>query len=368
VTRIPRRLDIALAIGVSVVSMQSAFDDGTLKRPAWAVIGLTLMTAIPLAFRRVRPVAVFAVTLAAAVGSVLVFDSFQVLGALIALYTVARYCDRTTSLGAVGAGVVSSVIPAVAQGSEDPLFAAVVGIGLVVVWTVGRRAGSREAELRAAHAAAAHAAELERARIARELHDVISHNVSVMVVQAAAGRDVFDSHPERAREALGAIEISGREALGELRRLLSVVREPDSEAPGELRAPQPGLERLTALADQVRGAGLDVRLDLDYRERSLPPGIDLSAFRVVQEALTNVLKHADASAAEVEIRQAGNRLEICVVDDGSGHARDGNGAAGSGLAGMRERVQLLGGRFTAGPHADGGFAIRASIPLDGGPR
>ena len=243
-TRTPRRLDLALAIGVSVVSMQSAFDGGALKSPAWAVIGLILLTALPLALRRVRPVAVFAVTLAAAVGSVLVFDSFQVLGALIALYTVARYCDRTTSLGAVGAGVVASVIPAVAKGSENPLFAAVVGVGFVVVWAVGRRAGSREAELRAAHAAVAHAAELERARIARELHDVISHNVSVMVVQAAAGRDVFDSHPERAREALGAIELAGREALGELRRLLSVVREPDGDVPGELRAPQPGLDRL----------------------------------------------------------------------------------------------------------------------------
>jgi signal transduction histidine kinase len=368
VTRTPRRLDLALAIGVGAVSMQSAFDDGTLKRPAWAVITLILLTALPLALRRVRPVAVFAVTLAAAVVSVLVFESFQVLGALIALYTVARYCDRTTSLGAVGAGVVASVIPAVANGSEDPLFAAVAGAGFVVVWAVGRRAGSREAELRAAHAAAAQAAELERARIARELHDVISHNVSVMVVQAAAGRDVFDSHPERAREALGAIELAGREALGELRRLLSVAREPDGDARDELRAPQPGLERLSALADQVRGAGIDVRFDLDLPERSLPPGIDLSAFRVVQEALTNVLKHADASAAEVEIRQAGGRLELRVVDDGSGRDRDGTGAAGSGLAGMRERVQLLGGRFTAGPRPEGGFAVRASIPLDGAPR
>ena len=357
-----------MAIGVAIVSMQSAFDDGALKRPAWAVIALILSTALPLTFRRVRPVAVFAVTLAAAVGSVLVFESFQILGALIALYTVARYCDRTTSLGAVGAGVVASVIPAVAKGSEDPLFAAVAGVGFVVVWAAGRRAGSREAELRAAHEAAAHAAELERARIARELHDVISHNVSVMVVQAAAGQDVFDSHPERAREALGAIELTGREALGELRRLLSVVREPDGDAGGDLRAPQPGLGRLPALADQVRSAGLDVRLDLDDPERSLPPGIDLSVFRVVQEALTNVLKHADASAAVVEIRQTGSRLELCVTDDGSGRARDGNGAAGRGVAGMRERVQLLGGRFTAGSRPEGGFAIRASIPLDGVPR
>jgi len=244
----------------------------------------------------------------------------------------------------------------------------VVGVGFVVVWAAGRRAGSREAELRAAHAAAAHAAELERARIARELHDVISHNVSVMVVQAAAGRDVFDSHPERAREALGAIELAGREALGELRRLLSVVREPDRDAGGELRAPQPGLDRLPALADQVRGAGLEVRLDVDYPEHSLPPGIELSAFRVVQEALTNVLKHADASAAEVEIRQAAGRLELCVVDDGSSRAHDGDSGAGRGVAGMRERVQVLGGRFSAGPRPEGGFAIRASIPLDGAPR
>jgi len=162
---------------------------------------------------------------------------------------------------------------------------------------------------------------------------------------------------------LGAIELAGREALGELRRLLNVVREPDGEGRGELRAPQPGLERLGALADQVRGAGIDVRLDVDYLQRSLPPGIDLSAFRVVQEALTNVMKHAHASAAEVQIRQAGSRLELSVIDDGNGG--EVNGAAGNGLAGMRERVQLLGGRFTAGPRPEGGFAIRASIPLDG---
>ena len=357
------RFDVALAVGVAIVSTQSAFDDGELKRPAWAVVALILLTALPLALRRVHPVTVFAVTLAAAVASVLVFESFQVLGALIALYTVARQCDRTASLGAVGAAVMASVIPAVAKGSENPLFASAVGVLFVVVWALGRRAGAREVELRAAHAAAAHAAERERARIARELHDVISHNVSVMVVQAAAGRDVFASHPERAREALGAIELAGREALGELRRLLSVVREPDGDGRGELRAPQPGLERLGALADQVRGAGIDVRLDVDYPERSLPPGIDLSAFRVVQEALTNVIKHAHASAAEVQIRQAGSRLELCVVDDGDG--REVDGAAGNGLAGMRERVLLLGGRFTAGPRPEGGFVIRASIPLDG---
>jgi signal transduction histidine kinase len=134
-----------------------------------------------------------------------------------------------------------------------------------------------------------------------------------------------------------------------------------------LRAGEEGGD-LRSLVRRLAGAGLPVELEVEGRARELPAEVQLCIHRVAQEALTNVLKHADASAAEVEIRQAGNRLEICVVDDGSGHARDGNGAAGSGLAGMRERVQLLGGRFTAGPRADGGFAIRASIPLDGGPR
>ena len=357
-----------MAIGVAVVSMQSAFDDGALKRPAWAVVSLILLTALPLAFRRVRPVAVFAVTLAAAVVSVLVFESFQVLGALIALYTVARYCDRTTSLGAVGAGVVASVIPAVAKGSEDPLFAAVAGVGFVVVWAAGRRSGSREAELRAAHEAAAHAAEMERARIARELHDVISHNVSVMVVQAAAGRDVFDSRPRARARGPGAIELPGREALGELRRLLSVVREPDGEARGELRAPQPGLGRLPALADQVRTAGLDVRLHLDYpaarcrrASTSRPPGgpggADQRAQarrRVRRRGRDPADRDAGSSSRDAMTAAAARRWQRRRGPRRGGHAR--------ARAAARRR------RSTAGPRPEGGFAIHASIPLDGAPR
>jgi signal transduction histidine kinase len=363
VIRIPPRSDLALAAAIGAVSMQSAFAGSELKSPAWAAILLTQLTALPVAFRRVRPVAAFAVALAAAVAGFLAFDGFLVLGPLVALYAVARHADRASSLGAAAAGVTASLLPAAATGQDNPLFATVATVSFGAVWALGRRAGAREAEVEAARASAARAAQEERARIARELHDVISHNVSVMVVQAAAGRDVFSASPERAREALGAIERAGREALGELRRLLSLVDPPDAEAAGAVPAPQPSLERLDALVDGMRAAGLDVRVDLDGELGVLPPGIDLSAYRIVQEALTNVLKHSSASATGVQLRRTGTHLELDIVDDGEGS--EAAVAGGRGLIGMRERVQLLGGELAVGPRPEGGFAVRASIPIGG---
>src|SRR5207302_7713212 len=211
----------------------------------------------------------------------------------------------------------------------------------------------REANIRRA------AAE-EQARISRELHDVIAHNVSVMTIQAAAARDVFETDPTRARAALASIESTGRAALTELRRLPSAVR--DGGQP-EL-APQPGLAGLEELVEQVRRAGLEVDLTVQSERPPLPAALDLSAYRIVQEALTNTLKHASARHAWVEVRFQDGRLDVVVRDDGVGAAP--NGDSGRGLVGMRERVHLLGGSLDAGPQPGGGYLVSAQLPVGAG--
>jgi signal transduction histidine kinase len=178
---------------------------------------------------------------------------------------------------------------------------------------------------------------------------------------------VFASHPERSREALGAIETAGREALTELRRLLSVVDAPGDEA-ADL-APTPGVSRLPELVERVRATGLDVSLTVTSDGRALPAGIDFSAYRIVQEALTNTLKHAHAATARVDLRIGEHGLDVVIVDDGTavGEA-NGRTGRGHGLIGMRERAAVFGGELEAGPHPQGGFVVRASIPLDGASR
>jgi signal transduction histidine kinase len=198
----------------------------------------------------------------------------------------------------------------------------------------------------------------ERRRIARELHDVVAHSVSVMTVQAGGVRRLLRADQEREREALLAVENTGREALTEMRRLLGMLR--DTEETPSL-APQPGVENIGALVDAVRDAGLSV----DYRVTGdpvpLPPGIDVSAYRIVQEALTNALKHAGPARAEVVVRYADDRLELEIVNDG---AAEPNGASsGHGLVGMEERVALYGGKLEAGPRREGGYAVRAELPV-----
>ena len=200
----------------------------------------------------------------------------------------------------------------------------------------------------------------EHARIARELHDVIAHSVSVMVVQAAAGSDVFDSRPERAREALGAIEATGRQALTELRHLLNA-----GPVEEEALAPQPGLARLDALAGHVRAAGVAVELRVEGEPFPLPSGADLSTYRIVQEALTNTHKHARATKASVLVHYGRGAVELEIRDDGRGPAASGHGG-GRGIIGMRERAALYGGDLRAGPEPGGGFAVRAHIPIGAG--
>lgn len=199
----------------------------------------------------------------------------------------------------------------------------------------------------------------ERTRLARELHDVIAHNVSVMVVQAGAAQEVLPRAPHDAGESLESIQRMGRETVTELRRLLGILRVGDAES---LTAPQPGLGELDALVQRVRSAGLPVELEIAGRPRALPVSIDLSAYRIVQEGLTNAMKHAAASAIHIKITYGERELTIEIVDDGRGSSRDE--PEGHGLIGMRERVAMFNGKLELGNRPEGGFRLRADIPLD----
>jgi len=198
----------------------------------------------------------------------------------------------------------------------------------------------------------------ERARIARELHDVVGHSVSVMTVQASAVRRLLRPEQEREREALLIVEQTGREALAEMRRMVGVLRRPE-EAPA--LAPQPSLEHVDKLVEQAREAGLPVELRIEGEPLSLPAGVDLTAYRLVQEGLTNALKHARAERAQVLLRYSAGDIEVTVSDDGRGAGSDDGG--GHGLVGMRERVAVYGGALEAGPQPEGGYRLRARLPV-----
>ena len=251
------------------------------------------------------------------------------------------------------------------QGGTGYLAGEILVFWLAGVFVRGRR---QAAALAARNAALTRQAEqavaAERARIARELHDIVAHHLSVVVLQAAGAR----ASGQASDRTLEKIEDSGRQALTEMRRLLGMLREPDEEP---ALTPQPGLGELPALAESVRAAGLPVRLVVDGDAAALPAAVDVSAYRIVQEALTNVLKHAGSARAEVSVGVVGDALMIEVTDDGPGPqtadpAQADPAPGGRGLTGLRERVALFGGELLAGPEPGGGFAVRARLPVGGG--
>ncbi len=364
-----------LVLALAVPSASGAFEgaEGGLREPAWLVIPLLALAVLPLAARRYRPVAVLAITLTAAVALDLVGDTFQMQGAVVALYTVAAHCDRTTAITAGIATAGAAAVTTVGAPVTDAVLGVVAMYAIfAAAWTLGDNMRTRRAYLRGVEERAdrlerervenvRRATAEEQARIARELHDVIAHSVSVMVVQAAAAGDVFDSNPARAREALTSIEATGRDALAELRRLLGQVRT-DGDVAEASFAPQPGLDALAGLADQVRRAGIDVDVNVEGVPVELPAGVDLAAYRVAQEAMTNTLKHASASNVAVTVRYRDEHVEVEVVDDGVGDTTDGDGL-GHGIIGMRERAALYGGELHAEPQSGGGFRVFVSLPL-----
>jgi signal transduction histidine kinase len=370
-------IDIAIAAalavtGIAEVWASSAFDDDPRALLTLAVLAM----ALPLAFRRRRPLPVLVLTLFWATVTSAAWDLFDDAAfgmgvLLVAAYTVAAY--RELREAAIG-GAILLAWGAAAMVWDDVPFGDYLFVAIILggVWAAGRTVRSRrqlavaladknvllehEQEARAKQAVAE-----ERTRIARELHDVVAHNVSVMVVQAGAERRSLGDDRPATREALEAIEQTGRQALTEMRRLLGMLRKDDDEL---ALAPQPSMKHLELLVSQVREAGMPVELEVEGEPEPLPAGVDLSAYRIVQEALTNALKHAGPARALVRVRYRSDELELEILDDGPGPAADAtNGAGGHGLVGMRERVSMFGGDLAAGERSGGGYSVHARLPL-----
>jgi len=340
-----------------------------------AGVVFSVLLPAPLALRRRAPVAVFALVMLACGAELLFLDEFIAANAaaLVALYTLVAYGPRRLAAIGFGVALAGSVPFAALFDNPSSGDAAVVWLILVVHLTLAAALGDRmharlseraglqqrtrtlaaERDQQAAIATAA-----ERARIARELHDVVAHSLSVVIAQADGGRYAAERDPSAATAALHTIAATAREAQAEMRRALGIL----SEGPGAPLEPQPGVDELGALVTRTREAGLAVELTVEGRPRPLAPGAGVTLYRVAQEALTNVLKHAGAgAAASVALRWEPERVTLVVRDDGSGSAAPGDGR-GRGLVGMRERVEPRGGSLTAGPHPDGGFEVRAELP------
>lgn len=367
-------LEVAGILG-RAVDESGEFSLSMLGDVAPATYLLLAASSIALLWRRSRPLIVLGATLTAS----LVWDVIRLadgpsLAIFISLYGVGRYVEEDrTSILAVASALIVVVADDLIEG--EPASSVGLSLGLVfLAWYVGRRIeGRREylalLEERAEYLERERAAEAQRAvaeertRIARELHDLVAHRVSMITVQAGAAQTVAASDPERALRAMRAVEEAGREALEELRQVLGVLRA-DGEHEGVV--PMHGLADIPDLVAEMRRAGMDVSLCNDGAPDHLPTRVDLASYRIVQEALTNVLKHAGPDPkAEVRLSGADQMLDIEVTDRGSGVAT--LPGSGQGLVGMRERAALLGGAFEAGPRPGGGFRIMARLPLERSP-
>jgi len=332
-------------------------------------VPLALLLPLTLLQRRQRPLAALALNMVAWVvidlNSPINEDPVTLAIVLaIAVYSVGAYTENRRVV--VGAAFVCSlsITGTIADANEGTLadflgnavfFFTIFG-GIWIAGRAIRRRRARERELIVERDEGARAAVAEeRTRIARELHDVVAHAISVIVLQARGARHAEGTERD---EALEAIEATGANALTEMRRLLHMLRADDESV---ALAPQPSLEHLELLVSQVRDAGMPVELRIDGARRALPPGVDVSAYRIVQEALTNALKHAGPARARVSVRYEQDALELEIADTGAGSAN--GGGSGHGLAGMRERVAIFGGRLDSGPRPDGGYSVRARLPL-----
>jgi signal transduction histidine kinase len=344
--------------------------------PRTPLLVLAVLTPLPLVWRARSPLEVLAVSVALLIAGELIaqLDGYPVaLGcvAVIATYSAAAHLrgrrTETADVLVIVAIVGSAAVAATKHwdGSVATNVASAL-ISLTVLfrgaWSAGRWVQARRDRERAAveerEERARAVLRQERARIARELHDVVAHAMSVIVLQARGARHSLPVRPEETREALEAVERAASHGLAEMRRLLSALREHGESAD---LAPQPSVEHIDSLAADVRAAGLPVEVRVEGASRELPASINLCGYRIVQEALTNTLKHAGPATARVLIRYGEDALEVEVTDTGAG---DRNGSTGGeGLAGMRERVAVLGGRLQAGPQQHGGYAVTARLPL-----
>ena len=373
-----------IALGAVDLAQNGSLSEGssvTFPGPVAVHAGFLLLVTVPLCWRFRAPVTVvILVTVGSAAWDLTMFSASEQppfepwLAMLVAVFALASRADgrrlwagTAVAGGIFTAGEIRAELAGVGTGNVLPavlFYALIFAMGRMVHAHRQRASGQqdradrleRDQEARAARAVAA-----ERSRIARELHDVIAHSLSVIVVQAAAERRVLPTGQQSTAETLESIEQSGRQAMTELRRLLGLLRKSDGEPS---LAPQPGLSRLGDLVAEVREAGVEVNVRTDGDLAAIPLGLDLSAYRIVQECLTNVLKHARAHRVEISLRCQGRIVEIEVTDDGAAAGTLAPG--GFGLLGMRERVTVYGGTVQAGPCDAGGYRVHARLPFEAG--
>ena len=432
----PLVVDVVFALGLAAFGLLTELvnaeevDDRYVRETDALSLVLCVAGTLPLALRRRYPLTVYVVI---AVATTIYYTreyagAGPMIGILVGLYGVAAHSTRKIAVWTLAVTLTVEIVGTTIDPAEgDTIFTVIALSGLLIAaWVIGdnirvRRAYVAAVEDRAEQlereqdAQARRAVLEERSRIARELHDIVAHSMSVMVVQAGAARRTLDRDRDRAVEAISQIEVTGRDALAEMRRVVAVLRrdseraappgEPgeSDEAPGadaidhDALVPQPGLDQLATLVEQCREAGLPVALAVTGDVRPLPSGIELTIYRIVQEALTNTMRHAGQARAEVELCFDDDVVRATVTDDGRGASADAavvlpgvpqrwwlsvadpgrpsatgtTGASpppGHGLAGMHERVALYGGTVNAGPRIGGGFAVRAEIPLGDGAR
>jgi signal transduction histidine kinase len=382
-------VDVLLAGGVVVVQILGSAASERIGRSvgwrpldAWAYL---LLVAGPAALlvRRRWPLAVLAVTVACglAYAARTYPEGPSQLAVYPALWTVALTVPRRQAWLAAGVAALAAAATELFFYSNtmfdgEPVYAAVTVLAAMWWGEAVRARRSYVAELRdraeraerTREEEARRRVDEERLRIARELHDVVSHTIGVISVQAGVAAHLLHRRPDKAAESLAAIRQASDEALGELHAMLGVLRERDGDAGGAPLSPAPGLAELDALVAQAAGAGVEVRVSLEGEPRRLPPAVDLAAYRVVQESLTNVVRHAGASRADITVTQLDGRVEVEVTDDGDGMESPSGRQVrrwGRGIAGMRERAGALGGSLEAGPRPGGGFRVLASLPLSG---
>jgi signal transduction histidine kinase len=368
VDALPAVLICAIELGVTHVA-----GIHQIHRHHLGAIGFLLLAigSLSLIGRRRWPLATLAVTFTATWGYLLLdYPQGPIwLALIIALFNAMIRGHRLWAWGALVVGYPMFVWLPSLIGREERAPSAVGAIGvaawLLVLGTVAeiariRRERGMEAERMHAEEARRRASE-ERLRIAQELHDVLAHNISLINVQAGVALHLIDQQPEQARTALAAIKQASKEALGELRSVLSILRQADEDAP---RAPAPSVARLDALVSRASAAGLQVRTEISGTPRALPTGVDLAAFRIIQEALTNVTRHAGKATATIRVSYGEHDLTVQIEDNGNGSGQGSTSGGGNGIAGMRERASALGGELQAGPRPGGGFRVLARLPLN----
>jgi signal transduction histidine kinase len=373
-------VDSALALALAGVGLWEVLAhplaDGVVEGPLVLNLFVIVATTLPLAVRRSRPTSVAFLIFGLIAIRALTADPLEIyaptLAGLVAVYSVAVHARLAGALAGLGAAVVATEIAAVTgtggDAAPDPWAAPVL---LGAVWVLGFMAGSRHARARSLEREAkerdrrraeetAAAVAQERQRIARELHDSVSHSLALIAMQAGGADAVLSKDPERAAQSLRSIERAARDGLTEMRRLLGLMSEGDGDA---THAPQPGIDRVVDLLEGAREAGLVVSLTSSGERADVSPAVEVSVYRIVQESLTNAARHAGRCQADVALRWSPSMLEVEVVSNGATRAED-SGHVGRGLIGMRERATLLGGELEVGCQESGRYRVRARLPLE----